>query len=329
VGVHLSKLRSIQVLRGVAACAVVLLHARYFGGSPIDHSWARIGAAGVDLFFVISGFIMATIAKPSAGRFLFDRFWRIFPLWLVAVTPWMLYKHSTGPELIASLTLWPIYSRFIAPALIVGWSLSFELLFYVAMALAMRTGRAVPLALFGAALAAGFVTHAPIFDYLGNPIIFEFLAGVLIAQLPRRAVLSLPSLTVAVALFAVAPPAIYSADFAVDASVSAWRVLFWGFPAGLIVYGCLCAEGLFSRRAFDALVTLGDASYSIYLFHLVIILPLSLAWPLEIPLAIGLGLLIWRWVERPILRFRPKLRSAARTHTDARQEAAPVIPISS
>ena len=127
MGVHLSKLRSIQVLRGVAACAVVLLHAHLSGGTPIGENWARLGAAGVDLFFVISGFIMATIAKPSAGRFLFDRFWRIFPLWLVAVTPWLIALRP-GPSIIAaSLTLWPVYHQFTMPALDVGWTLSFEL----------------------------------------------------------------------------------------------------------------------------------------------------------------------------------------------------------
>jgi peptidoglycan/LPS O-acetylase OafA/YrhL len=156
------------------------------GGTPIGENWARLGAAGVDLFFVISGFIMATIAKPSAGRFLFDRFWRIFPLWLVAVTPWLIALRP-GPSIIAaSLTLWPVYHQFTMPALDVGWTLSFELLFYVAMALGMRTRAAVPLTLFGVALAAGALTHAPIFDYVGNPMIFEFLFGVGIAKLPRR-----------------------------------------------------------------------------------------------------------------------------------------------
>ena len=81
------KLRSIQVLRGIAAMAVVGHHA--FDGT-------RIGAAGVDLFFVMSGFIMATCARDRGPlEFLADRAWRIYPLWLIAVTPWtMTMRHS-------------------------------------------------------------------------------------------------------------------------------------------------------------------------------------------------------------------------------------------
>ena len=65
------RLRSVQVLRGIAAMAVVAHHA--FSGT-------RIGAAGVDLFFVISGFIMATCGRDRRPlEFLADRAWRIYP----------------------------------------------------------------------------------------------------------------------------------------------------------------------------------------------------------------------------------------------------------
>src|SRR5215471_6743859 len=89
----------------------------------------HLGAAGVDLFFVISGFIMATC---SAGRqplqFLADRAWRIYPLWLIAVIPWLLMSPQTFLEIVRSITLWPVYGgRLLNPALGVGWTLSFEL----------------------------------------------------------------------------------------------------------------------------------------------------------------------------------------------------------
>src|SRR5438128_2745859 len=72
---------------------------------------AGYGAAGVDLFFVISGFIMAQVSLGrTAGQFLGDRLWRIYPLWWVAVLPW-LFLLPRGPTFIASsLTLWPIYA---------------------------------------------------------------------------------------------------------------------------------------------------------------------------------------------------------------------------
>ena len=77
--------RSIQVLRAIAATAVVVDHAdraRNLNGH------ADLGAAGVDLFFVISGFIMASILSDrTATRFLIDRARRIFPLWLSLSRP--------------------------------------------------------------------------------------------------------------------------------------------------------------------------------------------------------------------------------------------------
>lgn len=265
---------------------------------------------------------MATIQKRSPSDFLLDRAWRILPLWAVAVTPWLLYKHSTGPELIASLTFWPIYHRFIAPALIVGWSLSFEILFYGAIAVGMRTRPAVPLLAFAIAVCWGMVTRWPLFDLVGNPIIFEFLIGGLIAQLPRRPTFALPSLAAASVLFALSPFAIYSADVAVNAAFSGWRVLFWGVPAGMIVYGCICAEDLFARPVFRPLVVLGDASYSIYLFHLGVIIPLAILWPLKIPLAIGAGLVVWRFVERPMLEHRHYISDIRRLRFARSSQAA-------
>ena len=81
------KLRSIQILRAFAAFSVVALHS-YMSSQSVDASPFRIGAAGVDLFFVISGFIIATIAPSQApGAFLLSRAWRIYPLWFVALLP--------------------------------------------------------------------------------------------------------------------------------------------------------------------------------------------------------------------------------------------------
>jgi len=108
------KLRSIQVLRALAACAVVVLHAVPDAHAPVDN--AGYGAAGVDLFFVISGFIMANVAKErSASEFLRDRLWRIYPLWWIAVLPWLFMVPRGGTFVASSLTLWPIYTGLLCP----------------------------------------------------------------------------------------------------------------------------------------------------------------------------------------------------------------------
>src|SRR5947209_10067302 len=99
-GAGVRALRSIQVLRGVAACSVAIGHA--CGGFVL-------GGTGVDVFFIMSGFILAGISqRRTPGRFLFDRFWRIYPLWWIGVAPWL----ASSPDwqtLAASLTLFPLF----------------------------------------------------------------------------------------------------------------------------------------------------------------------------------------------------------------------------
>src|SRR4051812_39342227 len=96
------KLRSIQALRALAACAVVAMHAHGVGGLQ-DTGPTRVGAAGVDLFFVISGFIMAHVARErSAAEFIKDRLWRIYPMWIIALAPWLFFTHASFSTVISS-----------------------------------------------------------------------------------------------------------------------------------------------------------------------------------------------------------------------------------
>src|SRR6476660_8625220 len=118
---YVQKLRSIQVLRALAACAVVVLHAYPDAHAPIGN--AGYGAAGVDLFFVISGFSMANVAEGRTARgFIGGRLWRIYPVWWVAVVPWLFMVPRGGTFVLFSLTLWPIYpGGYYVPVLKVGW----------------------------------------------------------------------------------------------------------------------------------------------------------------------------------------------------------------
>lgn len=300
----MQKLRSIQVLRGLAACAVVVLHAVPDVRSPVGN--AGYGAAGVDLFFVISGFIMTTVAQGrAAGDFMRDRLWRIYPLWWVAVLPW-LFMVPRGPTFIASsLTLWPIYAGgYYVPVLKVGWTLSFELLFYLGMTLAIATRAALPLLLYALLLFGALTTSSPLLHFLGSPMALEFLMGVAVARLPHRAPFGL-FIPLGIALIALTSP--YVGD--VEASLGGpqwalWRALEWGCPAALIVWGALSLEPFFARKLFNGPVALGDASYSIYLFHPLLAYGLSFAWPVRLLLAVGAGLAMHLLVERRILSAR-------------------------
>lgn len=297
------KLRSIQVLRGVAACAVVLLHAVPEGGQAIGDR--GFGAAGVDLFFVISGFIMANVAKNrSALEFLRDRLWRIYPIWWIAVLPWIFMVPRGPTSIVSSLTLWPIYAGgYYVPVLKVGWTLSFELLFYLGMTLAILRGAAVPLLAYGLFLVAALATSSPLMHFAGSPMTLEFLMGVVIAGLPRRAALGL-LVPAGIAMLALTSPAIGDVDSTLHPLPALWRALLWGCPAALVVWGALSLEPLFEGRVFDLPVAVGDASYSIYLFHPLVAFGLALPWIVRLLLAIGVGWAMHLLVERRVMRMR-------------------------
>lgn len=299
------KLRSVQVLRGIAACAVVFHHAYGVDHAQIDAS--RLGAAGVDLFFVISGFIMAIVAadrQPLA--FLRERAWRIYPMWLVALGPWLVLRKPDLIAVVANVTLWPIYGNaFHVPELHVGWTLSFEMLFYFAFALGLATRPVVPL--LGLLACAVIPNGNAVLGFLGSPLIVEFLLGMVIAHLPRHERGGCIAILMGLAWFAFAP----TDYFALRMGAAAWlRVLYWGIPAALLVYGAVALEPHFRTKLYDLPVFLGNASYSIYLFHMMV--RLNHSWIESAVAAIVLGCVAYWILERPLLRLGKSIRFASR-----------------
>ena len=310
------KLRSIQVLRGLAACSVVVLHS-YLRGGDVHPNEFRLGAAGVDLFFVISGFIMANVSIGRTWRqFLADRLWRIYPMWWIAAIPWLSALQRGRDSVLSTVTLWPVWgASFAYPTPLLGWTLCFEMLFYAAMTLALATRPAIPLALLAVTLVLAQATNVDFFAFTGNPLILEFLAGVVIAKLPRDERIGLPLLAMAAAGFAIAPLDFFTLFIADNPHVAVLRALFWGLPAAMAVYACLCLDRRFASRSWNIPVLLGDASYSIYLFHLTVINILELNWIAEIFASIACGLIAYWLLERRIPQFRKDLaRWRLRSH---------------
>lgn len=282
---------SLQSLRFAAAMMVVYFHAaevsliatHSYGLLPRD--FQIVGRAGVDIFFVLSGVIIARTARRLTWReFAWRRFRRIVPMYLLISIPAALIMAKTSfgwRDAVATLFLWPATDRMTMPALPVAWTLCFEMLFYVVVTLVLVDRRLLSLCagIFTAAMALR--ARGPIFQFLGNPIIFEFIFGVALSYLPRcrTAVWYLPigaAALVAAGFIGTAPAIQANELLAGDENFR--RVLVYGVPAAMIVLGAMQIDAKPNAWTF-----LGDASYTLYLSHM---LPLQL-------------LLLW-WVAHPV-----------------------------
>lgn len=312
------KLRSIQVLRAVAACSVVVFHSY----QPADH--VGYAAAGVDLFFVISGFIMANLARErTPGEFARGRLSRIYPLWWIAAVPWLLMVPRDVFAMLSTLTLWPIYGgEYVVPSLKVGWTLCLEILFYSGVTIAIATRPMVPMTVYAMLLFGALTTSIPLLHFVGSPMILEFLMGIAVAHLPRRNLYGLFILA-GLALLTLTSPVTGDLEWSLRPEWALWRAFEWGVPAALIVWGGLSLESVFERPFFNVPVTIGDASYSIYLFHPLVSYGFTLFWPLRMMLAIGTGLAMYFVVERRLMAARQRKVGRLRRTLQIRPAPAP------
>lgn len=326
---------SIQYLRAIAALLVVLHHAR--NPEPWlfnPFAGVSIGQAGVDIFFVISGFIMYAAARDeTAGQFVYRRVVRVAPLyWLATIVSLAFFYRrqllAFDPmlltKLMASLLFVPHYNLLhpteIWPVLVPGWTLNYEMFFYAVFALALLSRKLVPvvIGLIGLAVAAGLFLRSPdaLWRTYTDPILLDFAFGLLIARFypahaSRWLVVLLP-LGVLLLLLTPLP--------------GLWRALTWGVPAALIVMGALALEAGGSLPRLAGLKSIGDSSYSIYLVHPMVItvvdrvvekLPVGGLLQFGLLLAAAFsgsvlaGMAIHRWVERPLLRRLQGRRRAA------------------
>ena len=340
------EIRTVQALRGLACVLVVLYHAAEAWGAgqvpprAADAVWPN-GAAGVDLFFVISGFVMAlTSAGLSGGadawRFALRRVRRVVPLyWLMTGTKLALLAIVT-PTLLPDLwhvgaSLLFIPSRDVAgavrPVLGVGWTLQFEVLFYGLFALALayrRPAWRVVLPLLVPLAVAGLFRRpdwpAPL--VLANGLVLEFCLGLGVAAGLRS---SPPcSANRAACLFGVGLGLLLTMP-----QPGALRFALWGAPAAVMLAGAVQAEPWLCRRLPRWLLAAGEASYAIYLCHPFVVPVLArgvaahASARLALPALLGAsvlasvlaGLVLHRLVDQPVQRWlsaRPRsgVRSA-------------------
>ena len=328
------KLSSIEALRGVAATVVVLSHsARHIDkafGDPALITAFQASHAGVDLFFVISGFIILFVHYPDIGQpgrlsnYVQRRFTRVMPLyWIALVLTLAMSAAGSGPLPLASSLLWsasllPMQHE---PFLGIAWTLQYEAVFYVVFAV-LIVQRAAGLALFAAWLAviassiAGYQT-ASLPSGLSGAYSIEFFFGMVTAHLVRQRQVPVPMLLAVAGLSLFGMAMVFESAGLLDGFANLARFAY-GIPAALLVAGLAASEQKTGLIVSAPLRLLGGASYSIYLFQFVFIGIVWQAWlkagigqhaphiilfaALAFSAVIG-GVLVSRFVEKPLLRL--------------------------
>ncbi|MBR1092288.1 acyltransferase [Bradyrhizobium manausense] len=350
-------LANVQALRALAALMVVYVHCELLIPS-IRQVWPFVGdvreafGSGVDLFFIISGFIMVyTTGLKHSGpvAFFAHRIARIVPLyWLLTLCTFVLalilpsvLAHTTASlsGFVKSLLFIP-YTRgdgTMRPVLFLGWTLNYEMFFYVLFALGLFVREPVPRLVAVASLIVAMVTFGVVFrEYLSaplrfitRPIILEFIPGMILGLIYPR----LPNSQRATRLAMVALPCGFIAlILAAHLNNSVWPLT--AIPATGLMVAALVLERAGVSATGDSLQLIGAASYSLYLSHPFVtqgvsklaassgLLASSLASAILIILAYGLsiiaGIAIYRFIERPLSTRARRLLESNRIKSGAR-----------
>lgn len=296
-----SRLSSIQALRGFAASFVVLYHAaeattRNASGAPsydLMRSIAWLGNFGVDVFFVISGFIMIYVHFDDFGkvgatrRFMVKRLIRIVPnYWLltavatiiIALSP-QLSQHGREvdvPWILASFLFvpWTSVAGIPLPVLGLGWTLNFEMYFYLVFFLALLLPRSIAIfaltAFFASSIIFGYaIDHEGAFLHQATHwLLAEFMLGILIGMSSRHGVLI--SNSFGLVFLGACTVLLASAPFFKEngALVPVLRFAFFGVSAACLVTAMTLTPLSRIIRFPRPVLLLGNASYSLYLTHL-------------------------------------------------------------
>lgn len=324
--------RGLQSLRAVAAILVLVTHSGFYVSerlSPGFHYWRR-GAAGVDLFFVLSGFVMVfsslKLASDPNGWKVFTarRVSRIVPIYWVATTiklvvllfgsSFILHQRFQLLNTVESYLFIPfrnIDGEF-RPLLGVGWTLNFEMFFYLLFAFALRcrvnifgfiSAILVPLAVSSVFMHSA---QGPVAFYM-NPIILDFLFGMLIARAVMSRIRLCPLVAIGMIVLGILGLLVVPLPDCPGVSLE-------GIASTLIIWGTAELEPKLAWIP-SWLVFMGDASYALYLFHPLIApsvpvmlhrmnLPLPfLSICLSGVIAVVVSAIVYKLVEIPLTRF--------------------------
>jgi exopolysaccharide production protein ExoZ len=317
---------SIQIVRAVAALSVVLFHSHFVVASypkdqivkiPFIYEW---GYLGVDLFFVVSGFIIAHIGNRdgfSITPFLARRFFRIYPIYWIycALAVYLYFQHgySLGggnlslSDVIKAFAIFPLEKH---PAYAVGWTLEHEILFYVISGIALWLGGMrfliLVLSMFATAGMLRSVLTAshlmsPFWDYhLLSAVHVNFLTGVVVYMAQKRLQklrVVIPFATSLLLFFAwVKIAGCISSEFA-----EVTQTLIVSVASASLIVAFLNVEKLYAcswfwrNRLTGLLVLIGNASFSLYLLHWVVFIEMGRTKWTELLVSFKLGFFTWSW----------------------------------
>jgi exopolysaccharide production protein ExoZ len=285
---------AVQVLRFIACTSVIVHHALALamGASSsaacaLGRHTCEVGAAGVDIFFVISGFVITLTGplanpRPTAAIFYWRRWRRVAPTFYVLSLIFLARPNLNTPQTLATLTFWPVYGgRAVVPYLENGWSLCFEMIFYTGVTLLLTLRDLRLWVLFGGCTVASLVvlrlqSDSAALRFLANPAFLEFAIGVVLAFLWGKLRDVPPQIGACLMALAAAAFAIESAvgtggvfvrEAFIEDRSGLSRVAIFGLPSAALVSGALICGRSWGGFAVRQMERLGDASYSLYLTH--------------------------------------------------------------
>ncbi|ASG85795.1 acyltransferase [Salmonella enterica subsp. diarizonae] len=295
----MDKIFSIQILRGIAALFVVCFHFRYavndiYAQKDIGNRLFEFGSFGVDLFFIISGFIMAMSARKNENlsEFFIKRFFRIYPLYFVVLTLYILlsFNEYSLPQIIKSYLLVPIDYKSEMPyygysIMAIAWTLTYEFWFYfifgISKKLSYKNKFIISSVLLSApvvivnginidAFHANYVLNWGVFNniqFITNPVVYNFILGILSFNIcvfvSKHKELLRPALSLVLPLLLL-----YGVIGVVSIRGMGHGINQWGWYCFIIVTSIVISEMYFKDMyANSKMVYLGEISFSIYLIH--------------------------------------------------------------
>ena len=270
------KINNLQALRAFAALNVVCYHITTISdnyGYGLDYLKFIVGwgYSGVDIFFVLSGFIMVYMLRNGGVApipFIIERLTRVVPFyWLLTII--FFFFEYTFPSLFENIdhdllthTLFSLFffsQAFLGrmPVLFDGWSLEYEVLFYTCIAIGLSFSKNALAFLIVTIIISFLIIFCSI-----DAIAFEFLLGVLLGSIylhiKKNIKLQLFSLFLGLTLYLLTIK-----TFRLSNEIFSHKILMYGLPSLMIIYGLLdikqIKEGILTK--------LGDASFSIYLLQ--------------------------------------------------------------